>query len=129
MVGAHVKELLLTLGPHLDAVAAALELITEGANEFALLIEHKNGRMILQVLPTFMNDVQQALGIHGHIMGGLPCVLGWQLREAVLHLVLVFPFADDHLFGSFVGQQQLWHGDGGCGGGKKLTTGMGCLHG
>ena len=58
-------------------MAAALELITEGANEFALLIEHKNGRMILQVLPTFMNDVQQALGIHGHIMGGLPYVLGW----------------------------------------------------
>ena len=103
LVSAHIKELFLALGAHLNTVATALKLTAKGADEFALLVENKNGRMILQVLAAFVNDVQQTLRINGDVVRGLPRVFVRQLREAVLHLVPMLAFANDGLLRILVG--------------------------
>ena len=103
LVSAHIKELFLALCAHLDAVATALKLTAKGANEFALLVENKNGRMIFQVLAAFVNDVQQTLRINGDVVRGLPRVFVRQLREVVLHLVPMLAFANDDLLRILVG--------------------------
>src|SRR5436190_19668300 len=46
LIRRHVKELLLALGAHFEAVAATLELIAEPADELAFVIENENGRVV-----------------------------------------------------------------------------------
>ena len=129
LVRAHIKKLLLALRAHLDAVAAALKLFAKGANEFAVRIKNKNGRMLFQVLPPLVDDVHAPFGIHGHVVGRLPTVLIGQLRPVMLHLVLIIPLANNELLGVLVGQQQLRCCNGGNRGcGEKTTTGNMCIH-
>ena len=131
LIRAHIKKLLLALRAHLDAMSATLELFAKGTDEFAVRIKTKNGRMLLQIRPPLVDDVQQPLGIHGHVMSRLPSVLVRQLCPAMLHFVLVLALANDELLGVLFGQQQLRRGNhcGGRGGrGKKTTTGNRIFH-
>lgn len=51
--------------------------------------------MVLEVLSPFMNHVDQAIGIDGHVMRGLPGERLRQLDEIVLDLELVISFPQD----------------------------------
>ena len=136
LVGADVQELFAAFFADLDAVAAALELLSERADELAGLVEDEDRGMVDEVFPAFMDDVEQAGTVDGDVVGDLPTVFGRELREVVLDFVLIRPFAHDQrlvgLGGGMDGrgaQEDTARDCGGCGGGggqrglHKLTTG------
>ena len=102
---------------------AALKLIPKSAHEFTLRIEDENGRMVLQILPPFVDDVEQPLGIHGDIVRGLPRVFIRELRPVVQHLVAMLAAADDERRAAFLRGEDMRHRKGSGTGGDKTTAG------
>src|SRR6185503_3934664 len=59
LIPSDVEKLFLDLGAEFQAVPTALELTAERAHKSAIAVEDKNRRMLLQVFPSFMNDIKQ----------------------------------------------------------------------
>ena len=84
-------------------MAATLKLRAEGFDELACWIEHKDRRMILLISSSFVNHVQVASFVDGHIMSRLPGVFVRQLSKRMVHAKLIFAFADNGFFISSTG--------------------------
>ena len=130
LIGADVKKLLTSLCSHLNAMATPLKLRPKGTDELTLPVENKNGRMILLVLASLMDDIEQTLGIDRHIVGCLPSVIVRQPRPAMLYLVTMITLAYDDLLGILIGQQKLRRRhSGNSGSGKETAAGEFGFHG
>ena len=57
-------------------MATALKLRTKGTNEFPQRVKDEDGWMIFLITFSFMDNVDLSGLIDGHVMGGLPIVLG-----------------------------------------------------
>ena len=126
LVAGDVEELLAALGADFQAVAAALELVAEGAHELALGIKDEDGRVAGLVLAALVDDVEEAVAIDGDVVGGLPGVFVGQLGPVVLHLVTVLARADDELgVGLLRGEHAGRGARGERGGGEETTAGEG----
>ena len=79
---------------HREPVPAALKLAAERADEFPLRIEDEDRRVILELLAALVDDVEEALAVHGDVVRGLPGVWRRQLGPVVQHLVAVSAGAD-----------------------------------
>src|SRR5258706_15213513 len=89
LVTGDVKELFVAFGADFQTMTAALELITESADEFPVLVENKNGGVILEVLAPFMDDVEEAFAVDGDVVRDLPGVFGRKLRPVMEYFVAV----------------------------------------
>ena len=79
--------------------------------------------MIGQVLPAFVNDVEQAFAVHSDVVCRLPRVFVRELRPIVLDLVPMFTIADHELLPGFLRGQHTRRGQCGSGGGEETTAG------
>ena len=94
LITGDVEELLAALRVHREPVPAALKLAAERADEFPLRIEDEDRRVILELLAALVDDVEEALAVHGDVVRGLPGVWRRQLGPVVQHLVAVSAGAD-----------------------------------
>ena len=115
LIGGDVEELLRALGADFDAVAAALELAAEGADEFADGIKNEDAGVILDVGIPFVHHVEVLPGIDGNVMSGLPGEFVGELGEVVVDFVLMFTFTDDYRSAGFLGGNNVWEREGGSG--------------
>ena len=115
LVGADIEELVVALLADLDAVPTALELLAKAADVFAGVVENEDRRMIFQLLAPLVDDIDIGLGIHSHIVRGLPGELIGQLQPVVQHLVTMLALAGDHgpVVSLVLGAQQQGPGGGG----------------
>lgn len=95
LVAGDVEELFAIFLVHFEAVAAALEFLAEGADVFALGIEHENGGVVLLILVAFVDHIQIAGFVERHVVRSLPGELVGQLRPIVFDFVLVLALAQD----------------------------------
>jgi hypothetical protein len=115
LVARDIEELRIAFGANFKTMTASLKLISERTHEFALGIKHEYGWVILQVLAAFMNDVDQAVSVHRHVVSGLPGVFIRQLRPVVQHFISVITGADDELLFGLRRREHSGHRQrGGC---------------
>jgi len=94
-VSRDVEEFLVTLLVHFDAVSTTLKLCSEGADEFASVVEDKNGRMLLHVSSALVHDVEVLVSVNGDVVSDLPAILVRKLDVVVSDLILMLARADD----------------------------------
>ena len=132
LIRGDVEKLFLALGDDFQPMPAALKLISKRADKFPLLIEHEDGRMLLQVLAPLVRDVEQAVAIHRDVVRDLPRVFVRQLRPMVLHLVTMLARANDELRVRLLRREHARHGErsggSGRGGGKETAASDERLH-
>ncbi len=115
MIGGDVEKLLVALGADFDAMAAALELAAEGADEFAGGIKNEDAGVILDVGIPLVHHVEVLPGIDGNVVSGLPGEFVGELGEVVVDFVLMFTFTDDYRSAGFLGGNNVWEREGGSG--------------
>lgn len=123
LVAGYVEELFVPFGNDFEAMTAALELVAESADEFAVAVEDENGGVVLLLFEAFVDDVKVLVAIDSDIVGGLPGVFVRELRPIVNYLVAMFAGADDELFFGFLCGNDARGGEcGGGGGSEKMTA-------
>ena len=95
LITGDVEEFFAALVVDFEAVAAALKLLAERADEFAVVVEHEDRRVILLILVPFVDHVQVAGFVERDVVRRLPRVLVRQLRPVVQRFVFVFAFTQD----------------------------------
>ena len=119
--------MLVAFSDYFEAVAAALKLISEGADELSVRVEYEDGGMILLVLAAFMDDVKVLVAIDRHVVRRLPIIFVRQLCPIVEDLVTMFAGTDDELLLRFLGGDDARRGQRGSGSGsQEMTTRDGC---
>ncbi len=108
LIAGDVEELFFAFAANFNAMASALELAAEGADEFPFGIEDEDGGVVFDVGFPFVHDVEILLGIDGDIVSGLPGELIRKLGEAVIDFVLVFSFSDGDWAACFFAGGDVW---------------------
>ena len=72
LVGADVEELFPAFLPDLDPVTAALELLSKAPDVASLGVEDEDRGVVLLLLPSFVDDVEEAIFVDRDVVRGLP---------------------------------------------------------